>query len=116
MKVKGLNEATKKALINTCDHDVELEHDPRAPWGYEASGNTLGLAIMGDNRIGMKEYIASELLAAGGSRHPDDPLYNGLRVLSTWSVKKDACKTIRQGCFGRDVHHQSRSLGCVLRP
>lgn len=36
MKNAELNRMTKAALINECDHDVEQEHDPRAPWGYEA--------------------------------------------------------------------------------
>lgn len=29
--------AAKAALVSAnCDHDVEPEHDPRAPWGFEA--------------------------------------------------------------------------------
>lgn len=36
MKNAELNRMTKVAMINECDHDVEQEHDPRAPWGFEA--------------------------------------------------------------------------------
>lgn len=33
-------------------------------------------------------YIRAELAAAGGCRHPDDPLFRGLEVLSISSAKK----------------------------
>lgn len=34
---KKLIESTKAALVAVnCDHDIDPEHDPRAPWGFEA--------------------------------------------------------------------------------
>lgn len=37
-----------------------------------------------------REYIRSELKAAGGSRGIDDPLFSGLQTISIKSVRSDA--------------------------
>lgn len=36
-----------------------------------------------------KEYIIKELAAAGGCRHVDDPLFNGLEVFSVKPIRID---------------------------
>lgn len=42
-----------------------------------------------------REYIQSELKAAGGCRRPDDPLFSGLQTVNIKSVRLDARATKR---------------------
>ena len=37
-----------------------------------------------------KDFIRSELKAAGGFKHPDDPLHSGLQAIKFKSVRLDA--------------------------
>lgn len=48
------------------------------------------IEIPGDVTIAdAKEYVVNELKSAGGCKHPDDPLFHGLEVVSVKSVRKD---------------------------